>query len=39
MGNKTESVVCGEAIEQLEQFNGERMCQDCYQAPENEVFD
>lgn len=36
--NKTECVVCGKEIEVLEQFNGEMMCQDCYNEPENEVF-
>lgn len=36
--NKTECVVCGKEIEVLEQFNGEMMCQDCYNDPENEVF-
>lgn len=37
--NKTECVVCGKEIEVLEQFNGEMMCEECYQNPENEVFD
>ena len=36
--DKTECVVCGKEIEVLEQFNGEMMCQDCYNDPENEVF-
>ncbi|WP_255407578.1 hypothetical protein [Sporosarcina sp. P20a] len=36
--NKTECVVCGKEIEVLEQFNGEMMCEECYQNPENEVF-
>ncbi|WP_233204430.1 60S ribosomal export protein NMD3 [Sporosarcina sp. P17b] len=34
----TECVVCGKEIEALEQFNGEMMCEECYQNPENEVF-
>ncbi|WP_255408900.1 hypothetical protein [Sporosarcina sp. P34] len=36
--NKTECVVCGIEIEVLERFNGEMMCEECYQNPENEVF-
>lgn len=36
--DKTECVVCGKEIEVLEQFNGEMMCEECYQDPENEVF-
>ena len=36
--NKTECVVCGKDIEVLEQFNGEMMCEECYQNPKNEVF-
>lgn len=36
--NKTECVVCCKEIEVLETFNGEMMCQDCYNNPENEVF-
>ncbi|WP_275411195.1 hypothetical protein [Bacillus sp. B15-48] len=35
---KTECVVCAKEIELLEKFNGEMMCQECYNAPENEVF-
>ena len=34
----TECVVCGKKIEVLDQFNGEMMCQNCYNDPENEVF-
>ncbi len=36
---KTECVVCGREIEQLEDFNGEMMCEECYNDPENEVFE
>ena len=36
--NKTECVVCGKEIEVLEEFNGEMMCQECYEDPDNEVF-
>ncbi|WP_255407624.1 MULTISPECIES: hypothetical protein [unclassified Sporosarcina] len=36
--NKTECVVCGKEIEVLKHFNGEMMCEECYQEPENEVF-
>ncbi|WP_255397530.1 hypothetical protein [Sporosarcina sp. P21c] len=36
--NLTECVVCGKEIEVLDQFNGEMMCEECYQEPENEVF-
>ncbi|WP_255407403.1 hypothetical protein [Sporosarcina sp. P13] len=36
--NKSECVVCGKEIEVLDQFNGEMMCEECYQNPENEVF-
>ncbi len=35
---KTECAVCGQEIEVLEQFNGEMMCEECYNDPENEVF-
>ena len=35
---KTECVVCGKTIELLLEFNGEMMCEDCYDNPENEVF-
>jgi hypothetical protein len=40
MGEKviTECVVCTKEIELLDTFNGEMMCEDCYQDPENEVF-
>lgn len=34
----TECVVCGKEIERLETFNGEMMCKECYEDPENEVF-
>ena len=33
-----ECVVCGKEIQPLEKFNGEPMCEECYHAPENEVF-
>ena len=33
-----ECVVCGKEIETLENFNGEPMCEECYHAPEKEVF-
>lgn len=35
---KTECVVCGKEVEILEEFNGELMCEECYNDPENEVF-
>lgn len=35
---KTECVVCTKEIEVLEDFNGEMMCQECYNDPENYVF-
>lgn len=35
---KTECVVCTKAIEVLEDFNGEMMCQECYNDPANYVF-
>lgn len=36
--NKTECVVCCKSIEVLSDFNGEMMCQECYNNPDNEVF-
>lgn len=33
-----ECVICGKEIKPLEKFNGEPMCEECYHAPENEVF-
>lgn len=38
MKSLTECVVCGEEIEVLEEFNGEMMCQNCYNDPSNHVF-
>ena len=35
---KTECVICEKEIELLLKFNGEMMCQECYDKPENEVF-
>lgn len=35
----TECVVCMKEIEVLEKFNGEMMCEKCYQDKENEVFE
>lgn len=35
----TECVVCEKEIELLEVFNGEMMCGECYNSPENEVFE
>lgn len=35
---KTECVVCGKEVEILEEFNGELMCEECYNDPGNEVF-
>ena len=35
---KTECAICMKEIDVLEQFNGEPMCEECYQDPENEVF-
>lgn len=37
--SKTECAICEKEIQLLEEFNGEPMCQDCYQDPENEVFE
>ena len=36
---KTECVVCTKEIEVLEEFNGEMMCSECYNDPENFVFE
>lgn len=36
---KTECVICTKEIEVLEEFNGEMMCQECYEKEENEVFE
>lgn len=35
---KTECAVCTKEIDVLEEFNGEMMCEGCYNDPENEVF-
>lgn len=35
---KTECVVCMKEIELLDEFNGEMMCQECYNDEENHVF-
>ena len=35
---KTECVICTKEIEVLEEFNGEMMCSECYNDPENFVF-
>ena len=34
----TECVICTKEIEVLEDFNGEMMCEECYNEPGNEVF-
>lgn len=38
MGNKIECTVCTKEIEILEEYNGEPMCDECYNNPDNEVF-
>lgn len=35
---KTECAICTKEIEILEEFNGEMMCSECYNNPENYVF-
>ena len=35
---KTECVICTKEIEVLEEFNGEMMCSECYNDPDNLVF-
>lgn len=35
---KTECIVCTKEIDALDEFNGEMMCQECYNEPDNEVF-
>lgn len=35
----TQCVICGKDIEVLDEFNGEMMCKECYNDPENEVFE
>lgn len=35
---KTECVICTKEIEVLEEFNGEMMCSECYNDPDNYVF-
>lgn len=35
----TECVVCTKEIEVISSFNGEPMCEACYNDEENEVFD
>lgn len=37
--NKTECVICTKEIEVIVNFNGEMMCEECYNDPENEVFE
>lgn len=39
MVENIECSICCKEIQQLEEFNGEPMCQGCYHDPENEVFD
>lgn len=39
MTKKTECVVCTKVIEVMDKFNGEPMCEECYNDPENYVFD
>jgi len=34
----TQCVICEKEIEVLDEFNGEMMCQDCYNDPDNYVF-
>lgn len=36
---KTECVICEKEIKSLDEFNGEMMCEDCYNDPDNEVFE
>lgn len=36
---KTECVICAKEIKILEEFNGEMMCQECYEDEENYVFE
>lgn len=36
---KTECAVCTKEIEVLEQFNGEMLCQDCYDNYRNEEIE
>lgn len=38
MSNKTECVICTKEIEIMESYNGEPMCQECYNSKENYVF-
>lgn len=35
---KTECAVCMRDVESLDYFNGEMMCEECYNEPENYVF-
>lgn len=35
---KTECVICCKEIQVIKVFNGEMMCEDCYNNTENEVF-
>lgn len=35
---KIECVICEKEIEPLDEFNGEMMCQECYENPINYVF-
>lgn len=39
MQKMIECVVCMKKIPILEEYNGEMMCEECYNNPENEVFD
>lgn len=38
MSNKTECVVCMKEVNLLDHFNGEMLCKECYNNPENHVF-
>lgn len=38
MTEKVECCICGKEVEKLEQFNGEQMCDVCYQDEENQIF-
>lgn len=34
----TECAICTVKIEVLDEFNGEMMCESCYNDPDNQVF-
>lgn len=34
-----ECTICTKEVERLDKINGEQMCQECYEHPDNQVFE